>query len=261
MPFLVNLSSYLLSQGFLHNTRSSQVVFRIARYMMENNTLPSKVLETIASPRIDSDFFRRGDALSIPYYQLRQYGLTDLAGRPAAYTSVEMDDIYGQFGLVASHQSDEQGTFGSFSLSAQGNGVSEPTVKVLVTNFRDAAAEGCDNMAQRLLNAINAVHAAGEGDMRCSNGVGSLAYLHVDDESGNEVIHIDVSFQDVDDFDPFLLLNRDFNEWRKSNPCNKSNTRANSLRDTSTSSASLLLLSTWFVGVMSAVSLIGSGLS
>ena len=223
--------SVLHAQGLLH-TNESFSVLRLALELMANDTLPEVVLQTVASSQIDSGSFEVDETTSFPVYQLRQYGLVDLSGNPAGYTNVELDAVYELFGFQPSSQTDEQGTFESFSFAAQGNVVSEPTVPLLTSAFQEGNA--CD-LAQRLMNAVSAVHEAGEGDRRCANGVGSVAFLHVENANGQEVVHIDVAFEDRDDFDPFASLKESFEEWREMNPCRDDvsgdNSTANTTQD------------------------------
>ena len=206
--------SVLLSQGYY---RDRNDVLTTANQLMANDTLPEIVLESITTPAVDPFEVVLDENTTFAAYDLRQYGLVDLSGNSAGYTGSELEKIYNIFGYEPSSQTDEQGMFDSFSFSAQGNIVSEHTVPTLASSFQ--AEEGACDLAQRLMNAITSVHAAGDGDRRCANGVGSVAFVHVDGADGQEVIHIDVPFEDEEGFDAFAILKESFLEWRALNPC------------------------------------------
>lgn len=211
--FSVPGKSVLLAQGYYLERNDT---LSTAGELMAIEELPKVVLETITTPEVDPFVVEFDETTSYPARDLRQYGLVDVLGRPASYTGIALEPVYELLGFMPSSQMDQQGGFDSFSFAAQGNVVSEPTVSILASTFQEKDA--CD-LAQRLMNAITAVHAAGVGDTRCANGVGSVAFLHVDAANEQEVIHIDVIFQDEEGFDPFDALKDSFDEWRGNNPC------------------------------------------
>lgn len=135
-----------------------------------------------------------------------------------------------------------------FSFSAQGNVVVEDTVPTLATTFQNSASCGneTDDLAQRLYNSVVAVYEAVLGGVRCANGVGSTAFLHVDGPMNGTapatvLVSIDVSYDgNVDNFDPFVILKEQFVVWRAANPCTTGifdgsapGTSADTTRDTS----------------------------
>ena len=80
-------------------------------------------------------------------------------------------------------------------------------------------AGGACDLAERLLVALTAGRAEGEGDSRCTDrGVPSdSAFLRVDDAEGNALVSLTVTGTRSDD--PLDALAEEFSAWRTENPC------------------------------------------
>jgi len=216
----------LHAQAYVVNTP----VKLLAKEMMSNGTLPVDILEAITSPKVDMAVIQINADTFFPGHSMRQYGLVDVSGNVAGYTGANIESAYEMFGFPPSAQTDEQGKVDNYVFSAQGNVVSEGTVPMLVSTFQQVknSNETCNDLAQRLMDSVAAVHSAGLGDVRCENGVGSIAFLHVDAADGENIVSIDIPYKESIK-DPIEALKLAFEEWRESNPCdNKNNTGATS---------------------------------
>jgi uncharacterized Ntn-hydrolase superfamily protein len=139
----------------------------------------------------------------------RQYGVVDLMGRAAAFTG-------GADAAVALHRF---GTAGSFVYSAQGNTL---TGRAVVDNASQAfEAQGCD-LADRLINALEAGAAGGQGDSRCTGGriPGNSAFLQVDREGEDPGSYLKIRVENRTAAPgPLPVLRARFDEWRQTHPC------------------------------------------
>lgn len=234
----------LLSQAKPPEEGSSNYdsVFDTADKMLQEAEDPASILDAISDPMVDT-----GLDMGFPSNEVRQYGMVDLHGRAAGYTGSSIDNMYDTIvlmGLQPHVQENEAGSVtgatGSMVFSAQGNIVSNNTVPLLAEGFQEE--EGCD-LADRLYRAVIAVDDANArarasaassnsdfvGDVRCENGVlwgmltpgygfpGLQAYLHVDDEVGNELLHIEALPEGGKN--PFDEIRTRYAEWRQQHPC------------------------------------------
>jgi len=174
---------------------------------MAEDTLPQMVLDTIATPEVDPGDL--ADGAPFANYRLRQCGIADLVGNTAGYTGEDLDPLYEVLGNQPSFQTDQQGTVGNYSYSAQGNVVSEQTVPILALTFEqglllgsnvaaddlgnDVAADDCD-LVQRLWDAVMAVYENKEGDTRCPEHGAAVAFLNVEHENSDAFFHWDARY-------------------------------------------------------------------
>ena len=163
--------------------------------LLELGESPEAIITALSDPEFDAG------AAS------RQYGVVDLQGRAAAWTGASNGDWAG----------DVQGVADGIVYSAQGNILTGEGVVSRTADSFDAGGS-CD-LAERLLVALTAGEADGEGDGRCtSRGVPSdSAFLRVQDADG--VMLVDLSVTGTGNQDPLALLRADFDEWRADNPC------------------------------------------
>jgi uncharacterized protein (TIGR03382 family) len=137
----------------------------------------------------------------------RQYGIVDTQGRSAAWTGALNGDWAG----------DQQGTTDGLVYSVQGNILTgEGVVARTAASFQLGGA--CD-LPERLLVALTAGRADGEGDSRCtSRGVPSdSAFLRVQDQDGVDIVSLSVTGTGNDD--PLERLRVELDAWRADNPC------------------------------------------
>ena len=164
--------------------------------LLEQGMAPAEILEAITAPAFDDD------AAS------RQYGIVDATGRAAGFTG---DD-------TLAYAEDRQGQIGAFSYSVQGNILTSQAVLTQAATAFEAS--GCD-LAERLMLALEAGAANGEGDSRCTpEGIPSdSAFLQVE-RAGEELgsyaaLRVRASGSD----DPIALLRQQFDDWRDTHPC------------------------------------------
>jgi uncharacterized Ntn-hydrolase superfamily protein len=136
----------------------------------------------------------------------RQYGIVDLQGRVAAYTGSMNQAFAG----------DVHGMMNGYVYTAQGNILTSRAV------IDQAAAAftgmGCD-LADKLMLALEAGAANGEGDSRCRpSRPSSKAYLTVDvmGTPAGQYLELDV---DGGNGDPVPLVRTQFDAWRATHPC------------------------------------------
>ncbi len=167
-----------------------------AARLLALDTSPADVIAAITAPSFDSMAARR------------QYGVVDLSGRAAGYTGSDNGD----------YADDVQGAIEAFTYSIQGNILtSAAVIDQAVAAFE---AGGCD-LADRLMLALEAGAAGGEGDSRCTPGgiPSDSAFIHVDLEDGTEYLHISV--EGTAPTSPLLSLRSQYAEWRASHPCDE----------------------------------------
>ena len=157
------------------------------------DTAPADIIAQITDPGFD------------PGASDRQYGVVDLAGRAAGFTG-------STNGSVAA---DRQGSDGSFTYSIQGNIL---TSEAVLAQAEAAFAGGCD-LADRLMLALEAGAANGEGDSRCTgDGIPSdSGFIRVEDAGGTLILDLDVV--NTSPASPLVALRQQYDAWRADNPC------------------------------------------
>ncbi len=156
---------------------------------------PQAVLDAITAPGFD------------PAASQRQYGIVSLTGLAAGFTGTNNEAF----------AADRQGTVESFSYSIQGNILTGVAV-LDGTEAGFVRGGGCD-MPERLMLALEAGAADGQGDSRCTpSGIpADSAFIRVVDESGAVVV--DLSVTDTAPQDPMVPLRSAFDAWRADHPC------------------------------------------
>lgn len=260
--FSIPGEAVLFAQGSLYNRDH---VLQKAGELMEEGAAPEEVISTITDPSFDGGEFLAGYPL---LYQLRQYGMIDSQGRTAGYSGSGLDELYESnlinvFGSDQSHTSGKVGE--ALTYTAQGNIVTNDTVALLESTFVNSM--GC-GIADRLMEAVEAVSISGNGDMRCTNASktnwveksipGASAYIHVENADGTVLVHIDVVGNGT--FNPLETLREKYDEWRLTNACGNETfsppielTGPTTLQSTSAATSSILLLgllSSGFIGLL-----------
>ena len=164
--------------------------------LMEKGLSPSEILAVMTDPAEDAQFDRR------------QWGIVDLSPSAVGFTGARTLD----------HASDVQGSVGSYTYAIQGNILTSAAV---IDQARVAfEAEGCD-LADRLMRALEAGGAGGEGDSRCTDrGIPSDgAYIEVDREGEPPGSYLTLRVDDTAPDNPLVLLRADFDAWRAEHPC------------------------------------------
>lgn len=165
-----------------------------AARLLAAGSSPEEIIQSITDPSFDG---RAGE---------RQYGVVDTQGGSAGWTGSDTLDWAG----------DVQGSADGIVYSAQGNILTgEPVVGRTAAAFE--AGGQCD-LPERLLVALTAGRADGEGDSRCTDrGVPSdSAFLRVQATDGTLV---DLTVTGTGNDDPLDALRTRFDEWRADNPC------------------------------------------
>jgi uncharacterized Ntn-hydrolase superfamily protein len=165
--------------------------------LLEQGRAPADILATLTSSAFD------------PLASVRQYAVVDVTGRVAAFTGAD-DGVYA---------GDRQGQAGTFVYSAQGNILTGRAVVDQAANAFEAS--GCD-LPERLMRALEAGAANGQGDSRCTDSRGipsDSAFLQV--ERPNEPLggYLALRVPTSGDADPLLELRSAFDSWRRSHPC------------------------------------------
>lgn len=153
---------------------------------------PSAVLAAITDPAAH------------PLAPKMQYGIVDVDGRTAKITGPEAKTFAG----------DAQGEHGPVAFTVQGNLLTGP---VVLENMAGAAQDGCD-LPERLMRALEAAGAEGNGDARCTDGgiSAASAYLLVAFKDGTE---LRISLPDLRPDDPVAALRAHFDTYRAEHPC------------------------------------------
>jgi uncharacterized Ntn-hydrolase superfamily protein len=138
----------------------------------------------------------------------RQYGIVDVTGAAAGFTG----------NAAMPYAEDRQGTVGSLSYSVQGNILT--SAKVLDQAASAFQAGGCD-LPERLMSALEAGAAGGEGDNRCTpDGIpADSAFLQVEAPSGSPGGYLALRVQSSGNEDPLPLLRAQLEDWRGGHPC------------------------------------------
>jgi uncharacterized Ntn-hydrolase superfamily protein len=157
---------------------------------------PASIIEAL----IDPDFDDQADS--------RQYAVVDVTGRVAAFTGDDAQNF----------AADVQGQLGEFTYSVQGNILTSSAV--LSQAVQAFEAGGCD-LAERLLRALVAGAAGGEGDSRCTpDGIPSdSAFLQVDVPDVPEGDFLSLRVPSSGNEDPLVELQALFDDWRADHPC------------------------------------------
>lgn len=157
---------------------------------------PAQVVAAITAQGFD------GNAAS------RQYGVVDVSGRSAGFTGTS----------AQSFADDVQGSVGGFVYSIQGNILTSSAVLTQAVAAFEAPA--CD-LAARLMAALEAGGANGEGDSRCTgDGIPSdSAFLQVDLPDAPRGSFLSLRVPTSGDDNPLPLLRAQFDAWRATSPC------------------------------------------
>jgi uncharacterized Ntn-hydrolase superfamily protein len=165
--------------------------------LLEQGAAPADILATLTSDAFD------------PLASVRQYAVVDVSGRVAAFTGAD-DGVYA---------GDRRGQAGTFVYSVQGNIL---TGRAVVDQAADAfEAGGCD-LPERLMRALEAGAANGQGDRRCteSRGIPSdSAFLEVERPGEPAGSYLALRVPNSGDEHPLAELRTAFDEWRKSHAC------------------------------------------
>jgi uncharacterized Ntn-hydrolase superfamily protein len=173
--------------------------------LIEVGTDPSDIVVALTDPTFDPDS------------AIRQYGLADVQGRTAGFT--------GSSALLG-FKDDLQGRSpdGRYAYSTQGNTLtSVAVVSRAASAFENA---GCD-LADKLMLALEAAGADGEGDARCTPlGIpADGAFIEVDLEGQAAGIYLRLRVDNTlngppgSDRNPVSRLRADFEAWRRCHPC------------------------------------------
>jgi uncharacterized Ntn-hydrolase superfamily protein len=149
-----------------------------------------------------------------PSFNTRQYGVVDLQGRAAGFTGTDSTS-------VKQYREDRQGTVGTYTYSVQGNvltGVG--VINQAETSFR---TQGCD-LADRLMLALEAGAANGEGDSRCTTAYGipsDASSIEVDlaGQPAGSFLQLVFTSTSQNHENPIIRLRTLFNTWRMTHPC------------------------------------------
>jgi uncharacterized Ntn-hydrolase superfamily protein len=145
------------------------------------------------------------DSALHPVAPKMQYGIVDTLGRFAGYTGSEASAFAGH----------KTGKFDNYAYSMQGNLLT--SARVLDQGEHVFLSSGCD-LADKLMLALEAGAANGEGDGRCTPDGFPAKSAFIDVRSSNEIL-IRVSLPDVSPDDPIRQLREEFDMWRKDHPC------------------------------------------
>jgi uncharacterized Ntn-hydrolase superfamily protein len=182
------------------------VVHAQAYYSLDGRTLgkqllaagktPSQIVAALTDAALDSEV------------TIRQYGVIDVLGSSAGYTGRD----------TMAYASDRQGKAGSFAYSVQGNILT--SAKVLEQAATAFEASGCD-LAEHLMNALEAGARGGEGDKRCTaRGIPSdSAFLQVERPDGVAGDYLSLRVRSSGSDSPLPELRALLTSWRAEHPC------------------------------------------
>jgi len=166
-----------------------------AAQLLEMGSSPAEIVAAITAASYDASA------------QVRQYGVIDVLGRTAAFTGTRTMPFAG----------DRQGASDHFAYSVQGNILTSEAV--LSQAARAFEGGGCD-LAERLMNALEAGASGGEGDSRCTpSGIPSdSAFLQIEapDAAASVSLRVRTAAQS-----PLPLLRAQLDAWRAEHPCPK----------------------------------------
>jgi uncharacterized Ntn-hydrolase superfamily protein len=157
---------------------------------------PSQILTALTDPAFDREV------------TIRQYGIVDLQGQSAAYTGSGTTAYAGHL----------QGHVGSFAYSVQGNILTSS--KVLDQAAEAFEQDGCD-LAERLMNALEAGAHGAQGDSRCTaRGIPSdSAFLQVERPGGVAGDYLSLRVPSSGQDSPLPELRAKLDAWRVTHPC------------------------------------------
>jgi uncharacterized Ntn-hydrolase superfamily protein len=164
--------------------------------LLMTDVAPDQIITTLTSPAFD-----RGAAS-------RQYGVVDMMGRAAGHSGA----TNGVF------SNDVQGDFEGFTYSIQGNILTGAAVLTQAqTAFRGQA---CD-LADRLMRALEAGAANGQGDRRCTpaGAPSDSAFIQVDLPGQPVGSYLRLSVVAPRRTNPLTGLRAQFDVWRRTHPC------------------------------------------
>jgi uncharacterized Ntn-hydrolase superfamily protein len=165
--------------------------------LLGEGVAPADIIAALVAPAAD------------PQASVRQYAVVDVTGRVAAFTG-EDDGVYA---------GDRQGHSGAFVYSVQGNLL---TGRAVVDQAADAfEATGCD-LPERLMRALEAGAANGEGDARCTDSRGipsDSAFIEVERPDEPRGSYLALRVPSSGDEHPLPLLRAAFEDWRAAHPC------------------------------------------
>ncbi|HEX6239942.1 MAG TPA: DUF1028 domain-containing protein, partial [Polyangiales bacterium] len=139
----------------------------------------------------------------------RQYGVVDVMGRSAGYTGAQN----------SAFADDVQGSAQGYAYSVQGNILTG--AEVLEQAALAFEGQGCD-LAERLMLALEAGAANGQGDTRCtgpSDIAANSAFIQVDLPGMPAGSYLKLSAGSGRDVDPLPALRSAFDAWRSTHPC------------------------------------------
>jgi uncharacterized Ntn-hydrolase superfamily protein len=164
--------------------------------LIAQGVAPSDIITMITASAVDASF------------QSRQYGVVDIQGRADGFTG----------SAAQAYKNDQQARLGSFTYSVQGNILTSQ--KVLDQAAAGFEANGCD-LAERLMAALEAGGANGQGDSRCTGGgiPSDAAFIQVDLPAQPVGSWLKLSVSDTGPENPLPKLRALFDTWRKTHPC------------------------------------------
>jgi uncharacterized Ntn-hydrolase superfamily protein len=157
---------------------------------------PRDILAQVATQSFDSS------------WRYKQYGIVDLEGRAAGFSGDYLEDF----------AADRQGTAGAYTYSVQGNILTGPAV------LDQAAAaftlEGCD-LADKLMLALEAGAANGQGDSRCTpmGYPSDSAFIEVEREGQPAGSYLQLGVDQNPPADAIGPLRSMYDAWRRGHPC------------------------------------------
>jgi uncharacterized Ntn-hydrolase superfamily protein len=178
--------------AFVAQANFDDLAFERALALLESGETATTVLSTITEVG--------------PQARKMQYGIADVNGGLASWTGPEASP-------VADHTEGSLGDGTRFAVL--GNLLT--STQVLSQGSDGFQAGGCD-LPARLMDALEASGADGEGDGRCTpeGRPANSAFLEVSDPEGTLVR---ISVPDVSPEDPIAALRLGFEDWRVEHPC------------------------------------------
>ncbi len=219
-------SSVLHTQGLLV-ARDDPIVTTALDMMQKNNESLNAIMEEMQD--LDKNSIVLDDSpLIIQNVQLRQYTIANFTSQ-AGYSGGRLAFLWEYFGYGTSEVVNVGYDLlnGRYTYRAAGNVVKVGTVDSMQNGFENQDDQfnfGLCDMAGKLMTAMYRVADGGYGDDRCLNADGTTAtgaYLHIDNANGTEFIHINI-IDPIMPKEPVEELKKQFLEWRKQHPCDKS---------------------------------------
>lgn len=166
----------------------------------------AQAIEQLALGKSPSEVIAAVTAGPDPTPEVRQYAVLDFMGRLAHFTGEATDPFAGAV----------EGESGGLRFSVQGNLLTGRAV--LDGAARALTAPACD-LAERLMTALEAGAAGGQGDKRCTgSGIpADSAFLQVEAESGDVLVSLSVASSG--DRDPLGELRAQLAAYRTQTPC------------------------------------------